>query len=163
MVQIDGDSASLAELCALLSSLADVPIKQSLAITGSVNQYGQVQAIGGVNEKIEGFFDICKMRGLTGEQGVLIPATNVKHLMLRADVVAAAQNGEFSIYPVETVDDALTLLTGIKAGLADAMGNFPANSVNQRVRTKLSELLQIRLELATSGLKKMRKRSKKLV
>ncbi len=161
--QIDGDSASLAELCALLSSLADVPIKQSLAITGSVNQYGQVQAIGGVNEKIEGFFDICKMRGLTGEQGVLIPATNVKHLMLRADVVAAAQNGEFSIYPVETVDDALTLLTGIKAGLADAMGNFPANSVNQRVRTKLSELLQIRLELATSGLKKMRKRSKKLV
>ena len=159
--QIDGDSASLAELCALLSSLAEVPIRQSLAMTGSVNQYGQVQAIGGVNEKIEGFFDICKMRGLTGEQGVLIPATNVKHLMLRADVVAAAQEGEFSIYPVETVDDALTLLTGVNAGMADAIGNFPANSINQRVRAKLAELLQIRLGLAAEGVRKARKRSRK--
>ena len=117
--QVEGDSASVGELCALLSALADVPIKQSLAVTGSVNQLGQVQPIGGVNEKIEGFFDVCQARGLTGEQGVLIPASNVKHLMLREDVVKAAEAGQFHIWPIETVDQALSLLTGLPAGQPD--------------------------------------------
>ena len=109
---IDGDSASSAELYALLSALAEVPLNQALAVTGSVNQQGEVQAIGGVNEKIEGFFDICQARGLTGEQGVLIPAANVKHLMLRQDIVQAATEGKFHIYPVSTIDEGIALLTG---------------------------------------------------
>ena len=106
---VDGDSASSAELYALLSALADVPIRQCLAVTGSVNQFGQVQAIGGVNEKIEGFFDICQSRGLTGRQGVLIPASNVKHLMLRPEIVQAATEGRFSIYPIETIAQGIEL------------------------------------------------------
>jgi len=140
---IEGDSASLAELSALLSNLADVPIRQSLAITGSVNQLGQSQVIGSVNEKIEGFFDICAARGLTGEQGVLIPAANVKHLMLRHDVVAAAEAGQFRIFPVETVDQAIAILTGLPAGEADASGSYPEGSVNYRVAARLAELAEI--------------------
>ncbi len=140
---IEGDSASLAELSALLSNLADVPIRQSLAITGSVNQLGQSQVIGSVNEKIEGFFDICAARGLTGEQGVLIPAANVKHLMLRRDVVAAAEAGQFRIFPVETVDQAIAILTGLPAGEADASGSYPEGSVNYRVAARLAELAEI--------------------
>lgn len=136
---IDGDSASMAELCVLLSRLANVPIKQTLAITGSVNQLGQAQAIGAVNEKIEGFFDICAARGLTGEQGVLIPAANVKHLMLRWDVVAAAQAGQFHIHAMESVDQAIELLTGTPAGEADSKGNYPMGSINQRVVARLAE------------------------
>ncbi|ADE11434.1 Lon protease family protein [Sideroxydans lithotrophicus] len=151
---IDGDSASLAELCALLSNLADVPIKQALAITGSVNQFGQAQAIGGVNEKIEGFFDICSARGLTGEQGVLIPAANIKHLMLRHDVVAAAEAGQFHIYAVENVDQALALLTGLPAGEADAKGIYPADSVNRKVAARLAELAEIRKTFAKPAQKK---------
>jgi lon-related putative ATP-dependent protease len=145
---VEGDSASLAELCALLSNLADTPIKQSLAVTGSVNQSGQVQAIGGVNEKIEGFFDICAARGLSDEQGVLIPTANVKYLMLRHDVVEAATAGRFHIYPVETVDQAVTLLTGVPAGEADASGNYPEGSVNLRVAAHLAELTEIRKSFA---------------
>ncbi|MBK7491606.1 MAG: AAA family ATPase [Nitrosomonas sp.] len=122
---IDGDSASLAELCALLSNLADAPINQSLAVTGSINQLGQVQTIGAVNEKIEGFFDICNVRGLTGTQGVLIPAANVQHLMLRQNVVDAATAGQFYVYAVENIDQAITLLTGLPAGEADANGGYP--------------------------------------
>ena len=141
---IDGDSASLAELCVLLSALADVPLLQSLAVTGSINQNGQVQAIGAVNEKIEGFFDICAARGLTGRQGVLIPGSNAKHLMLRADVVAACSDGKFSIYTVDTVDQAIEVLSGHPAGDADAVGNFAPDSVNFRVRRKLNDLFQIR-------------------
>jgi len=140
---IEGDSASLAELCALLSNLANAPIKQSLAITGSVNQFGQAQAIGAVNEKIEGFFDICSSRGLNGEQGVLIPESNVKHLMLRRDVVAAAEAGKFRIYAVENVDQAIAILTGIPAGEADDNGVFPEGSINGRVAERLSELTGI--------------------
>lgn len=134
---VEGDSASLAELCALLSALAEIPIRQGLAVTGSVNQHGTVQPIGAVNEKIEGFFDVCNARGLTGDQGVLIPAANVKHLMLRADVVEAAANGRFHVYPVETVDDALELLTGEVAGERGKDGSFPADSLNRRVEEKL--------------------------
>ncbi len=139
---VDGDSASLAELCALLSTLADVPIKQSLAVTGSINQHGAVQPIGGVNEKIEGFFDVCKAQGLSGEQGVLIPAANIEHLMLRQDVVEAVEQGQFQIYPVETVDQGLELLTGLPAGERDEAGNFPEGSINQLVEARLIELAE---------------------
>ncbi|NWG75154.1 MAG: AAA family ATPase [Rubrivivax sp.] len=139
---VEGDSASSAELYALLSALAEAPIKQALAVTGSVNQHGQVQAIGGVNEKIEGFFDVCRARGLTGEQGVLIPASNVKHLMLRQDVVEAAAAGQFHIYPVETIDQGIELLTGLPAGERDESGHFPEGSINQRVEARLAALAE---------------------
>jgi predicted ATP-dependent protease len=139
---VDGDSASSAELYALLSALAEVPLKQSLAVTGSVNQRGQVQAIGGVNDKIEGFFDLCQARGLTGEQGVLIPAANVQHLMLRQDVVDAVAAGQFHVYPVETIDQGLSLLTGLPAGERDESGQFPAESVNGRVEARLITLAE---------------------
>jgi predicted ATP-dependent protease len=139
---VDGDSASLAELCALLSALAKKPIKQSLAVTGSVNQHGEVQPIGGVNEKIEGFFDVCKDRGLTGEQGVLIPISNVKHLMLRQDVVEAVEQEKFHVYAVQTVDQGVELLTGIPAGERDEEGDFPEGSINQLVEARLIELAE---------------------
>ncbi len=141
---VEGDSASSAETYALLSAISEVPIKQSLAVTGSINQNGQIQAIGGVNEKIEGFFDICKSRGLTGEQGVLIPISNVKNLMLRQDVVEAVKEGKFAIYPVETVDQGIELLTGISAGEKDAEGNYPPDTVNGRVQARLTELAEKR-------------------
>lgn len=145
---VEGDSASLAELCVLLSNLADQPIRQTLAVTGSVNQLGQVQAIGAVNEKIEGFFAICAARGLNGEQGVLIPAANVKHLMLRREVVAAAEAGLFQIHAVDHVDQAIAILTGMPAGAADASGRYPPGSLNQRIAARLSELVQIRKSFA---------------
>lgn len=148
---VEGDSASLAELCALLSDLADMPIKQTLAVTGSVNQFGDVQAIGAVNEKIEGFFDICRARSLTGEQGVLIPAANVKHLMLREDVVNACAEGRFAIYPVSHVDEAIELLTGLPAGTADAVGRVPEGSLNFRVAAQLAELSALRQAFAAAG------------
>ena len=141
--QVEGDSASVAELCALLSSLANVPIRQSLAVTGSVDQFGRVQAIGAVNEKIEGYFDICSQRGLTGQQGVLIPASNMAHLMLRRDVVDAATAGRFHVYAVETVDEALELLTGIPAGTPDVDG-----SLDQRVAQRLKHLAELRRKYA---------------
>ena len=145
---IEGDSASLAELCALLSNLANTPITQSLAVTGSVNQFGQVQAIGAVNEKIEGFFDICKARGLSGNQGVLIPAGNVEHLMLRHDVVEASQAGQFRIFAVQNVDQAIALLTNRPAGEADKDGAYPEESLNHRVAARLTELNRIRQSFA---------------
>ncbi|MDO8289920.1 MAG: AAA family ATPase [Parvibaculum sp.] len=135
---VDGDSASSAELYALISALAEVPIAQGLAVTGSVNQLGQVQAIGGVNDKIEGFFDICMRRGLTGEQGVLIPAANVKHLMLRQDVVDAVERGVFAIYPVETIEEGVELLMNVPAGTRGADGNFAAGSVYAKAEARLA-------------------------
>ncbi|HYW92296.1 MAG TPA: ATP-binding protein [Gammaproteobacteria bacterium] len=141
---VDGDSASVGEFCALLSALSGLALKQSLAITGSVNQLGRVQAIGGVNEKIEGFFDVCAAGGLTGEQGVLIPADNIQHLMLRADVVEAAGAERFRIYPVTTVDQAVALLTGVEAGARDASGRYPPGTVNARVERRLHELAEKR-------------------
>lgn len=134
---VEGDSASSTELYVLLSALADLPIRQGFAVTGSVDQHGRVQAIGGVNEKIEGFFDICAARGLTGEQGVLIPAANVKHLMLRDDVVQAARDGTFRIFPVETIDEGIEILTGVAAGARDEDGAFPLGTVNRAVENKL--------------------------
>lgn len=145
---VEGDSASSAELYALLSALADVPIRQDLAVTGSVNQQGEVQAIGGVNEKIEGFFDICAKRGLTGTQGVLIPQSNVQHLMLRQDVIAACAAGKFSVYPIATITEGLSLLTGLAAGERGADGNYPAGSVNRRVEDRLRAFADIRKSFA---------------
>ena len=141
---VDGDSASVAEFAALVSALAGIPIRQELAVTGSLNQLGQVQPIGGVNEKIEGFFEVCRRRGLNGRQGVLIPSANVRHLMLRRDVVEACAAGQFHIYAVKTLDEALTLLTGVPAGEANAQGRFPAGTVNAAVETRVQELLQLR-------------------
>lgn len=134
---VEGDSASCAELCALLSSLADFPLKQSIAITGSISQQGEVQAIGGVNEKIEGFFDLCRQRGLTGEQGVIIPASNERHLMLKKEVVQAMVQKKFFLWSVTSVDDAIELLTGMTAGIRDSEENYPAESINGRVEATL--------------------------
>ncbi len=135
---VDGDSASSTELYALLSALSEVPIRQCFAVTGSVNQYGQVQAIGGVNEKIEGYFEVCAARGLTGDQGVLIPAANVRHLMLRPDVVEACAAGRFHVYPVETIDQGIELLTGVPAGAVDGKGEFPIGSLFRKVAMRLA-------------------------
>ena len=143
---VEGDSASVGELCALLSALARTPIRQNLAITGSVNQHGQVQPIGGVNEKIEGFFDVCQEKGFTGDQGVVIPHTNTSHLMLRQDVVDAVKAGRFHIYPVATVDEAITLLTGVEAGQVDDKGEFPLDSLNGRVDARLRYFAELRHE-----------------
>jgi predicted ATP-dependent protease len=136
---VEGDSASSAELYALLSSIAEVPAKQSLAVTGSVNQFGRVQAIGGVNEKIEGFFDICNTRGLTGEQGVLIPDSNVQHLMLREDVVQAVSEGKFHVYPIESIDQGIELLTDVPAGEPDDEGAYPEDTINGKVQARLKK------------------------
>ena len=134
---VDGDSASSAELYALLSALADAPIRQSIAVTGSVNQWGDVQAIGGANEKIEGFFDLCRTRGLDGTHGVMIPKANVQHLMLRDDVVAAVDQGRFSIWPIAHIDEGIELLTGLTAGARGPQGPFPDGTINRRVEDKL--------------------------
>jgi lon-related putative ATP-dependent protease len=144
---VDGDSASSTELYALLSAIGQVPIKQSLAVTGSVNQHGEVQAIGGVNEKIEGFFDLCQKRGLTGDQGVLIPVANVKHLMLRQDVVDAVANGQFAIYPVTTIEQGIELLTGMPAGEQQEDGSYPAGTVNDLVAQRLDAFAKKRAAL----------------
>jgi lon-related putative ATP-dependent protease len=136
---VEGDSASSTELHALLSSLSGVPIKQTVAVTGSVNQFGQVQPIGGANEKIEGFYDVCRARGLTGDQGVMIPRANVRHLMLRDDVVEAVEKGQFHIYAVSTIEEGIELLTGVPAGEADAEGAYPEGSVYAGVQAKLEQ------------------------
>ena len=142
---VEGDSASCAELYALLSAIAEVPIRQSLAVTGSVNQHGQVQAIGGVNEKIEGFFDVCNARGLTGEQGVIIPKSNIRHLMLRKDVVDAVHAGRFHVYAVDTIDEGIEILTGMPAGDRGPSGAFPMESINQKVEARLTDFAEKRI------------------
>lgn len=154
--EVEGDSASLAELCALLSAIALLPLTQALAVTGSLGQHGAVQPIGAVNEKIEGFFDICRARGLTGQQGVIIPAANVQHLMLRDDVVEAVAGGRFNVYAVHDVDQAIALLSGLPVGRPDAQGIVPAGTVNYRVAEQLSEMSAARLEFAGGGKKRRR-------
>ncbi len=139
---IEGDSASSAELYALLSAISGVPVRQCFAVTGSVNQFGQVQAIGGVNEKIEGFFDLCKARGLTGKHGVLIPASNVRNLMLRNDVVMAVKEGLFAIFPVSDVDEGIEILTGIAAGELDKTGLYPDDSINGMAVIRLKKMAE---------------------
>jgi lon-related putative ATP-dependent protease len=136
---IEGDSASSTELYAVISSLADLPVKQNIAITGSVNQKGEVQPIGGVNHKIEGFYDVCKAKGLTGEQGVMIPHQNVRNLMLREDVVEAIHNGQFHIYSVKTIDEGIEVLTGIIAGERQPDGTYPEGTVNYLVDARLKD------------------------
>ena len=148
---IEGDSASSGELYAVLSALAEVPIKQGLAVTGSVNQHWEIQAIGGVNQKVEGFFDVAQARGLNGSQGVLIPASNVKHLMLRRDVIDAVEAGQFHIYPVRTVDEGLAILTGLPAGERDASGNYPEGTLNHRICTRLTEFAERRRTFGGRG------------
>jgi predicted ATP-dependent protease len=137
---IDGDSASMAEICTLISALTHIPIKQSFAMTGSINQYGEVQAIGGVNEKIEGFFRLCETRGLTGRQGVIIPQANVRHLMLKQSVVDAVKEGLFAIHAVSTVDQCLEILTGKSAGNTKADGTFTQRSIGAEVVKRLREI-----------------------
>jgi lon-related putative ATP-dependent protease len=143
---VDGDSASCAELVALLSALSGLPVQQGLAVTGSINQDGEVQAVGGVNDKIEGFFDVCAQRGLTGQQGVVLPAANIQHLMLRPDVQAAAAAGSFHLYAVRHVDEALALLTGRPAGERGADGEYGAGTVNRLVEDRLRVLAEKRRE-----------------
>jgi lon-related putative ATP-dependent protease len=147
---MDGDSASSTELYALLSALAEMPIRQDLAVTGSVNQQGTVQAIGGVNEKIEGYFEVCKQKGLTGKQGVLIPASNVKHLMLRDEVVDAVKEGKFHIYPISTIDEGISLLTGVDAGERQPDGTYPEGTVNRAVEERLQRLAEKGRKYASS-------------
>jgi predicted ATP-dependent protease len=143
---IDGDSATVAEACSLLSAIAEVPARQDLAVTGSMNQLGQVQAVGGINEKIESFFDVCRDRGLNGTQGVIVPADNVRHLMLRDDVVEAARDGRFHVYPVRTVDEAAALLMSLEAGTRDVQGRYAEGSLNALVEARLKAFAEYRHE-----------------
>jgi predicted ATP-dependent protease len=139
---VEGDSASSTELYGLLSSLATLPVRQEIAVTGSVNQRGQIQPIGGVNEKVEGFYSVCKAKGLTGEQGVIIPAQNVKNLMLKDEVVAAVRDGQFHIWAVSTVDEGIEILTGVPAGSRQEDGAWPEGTVNFRVDKRLREMAE---------------------
>jgi predicted ATP-dependent protease len=136
---VEGDSASSTELYAILSSLSGLPIKQNIAVTGSVNQKGEVQPIGGVNQKIEGFFDVCEAKGLTGEQGVMIPHQNIRNLMLREDVVKAVQEDQFHIYSVKTIDEGIEVLTGMPAGVRKADGSYPKDTVNFLIDKRMRE------------------------
>jgi ATP-dependent Lon protease len=139
---VDGDSASSTEVYGILSSLSELPIRQDTAVTGSVNQKGEIQPIGGVNQKIEGFYDVCKSKGLTGTQGVIIPYQNVEDLMLRSEVVKAVETGKFHIYPVKTIDEGIEILTELKAGKRKEDGNFEEGTVNYLVDKKLKEFAE---------------------
>ncbi len=152
--EVDGDSASSAELYCLLSTIADIPLNQSLAVTGSVNQLGEVQAVGAVNEKIEGFFDVCCAQGLTGKQGVLIPQTTVQNLMLKPAVVEAVRQGRFHIYAVKTVDEGMEILTGLPAGKPNAKGVYPKDSINGRIATRLAECFKLAQKAGTTPKRK---------
>lgn len=138
--EVDGDSASSSEIYAILSSLADIPIRQDIAVTGSINQKGEIQPIGGVNLKIEGFCDVCRAHGLTGTQGVIIPALNVPDLMLRKDVIESVQEKNFHIYSVNTIDEGISILTGLETGAMDETGSYPVGTINYLVNEKLKEL-----------------------
>ncbi len=151
---VDGDSASSTELYAILSSLAEAPITQGIAVTGSVNQNGEVQAIGGVNFKIEGHFDICRLKGLTGEQGVMIPQANVRNLMLRPDVVEAVTAGKFQIYSVSTIDEGIEVLTGVAAGELQADGKYPKDTIHDRVQKKLQQFAELQKKLTAGDQKR---------
>jgi predicted ATP-dependent protease len=139
---VDGDSASSTELYALLSALSGKPIKQYLAVTGSVNQKGQVQAIGGQNQKIEGFFEVCKARGLNGRQGCLIPKSNVRNLMLKPEVLDAVREGKFHLYPIESIDEGIEVLTGVKAGKRLPDGSYEPGTIHDLVQRRLSEMAE---------------------
>ena len=140
---IEGDSASSTELYALLSSLSELPIKQYIAVTGSVNQKGEIQPIGGVNEKIEGFFQTCKARGFNGNEGVIIPWQNVVNLMLKDEVVEAVKEDKFHIYPVKSIDEGIEILTDMTAGTKDENGNYPENTMYYKVQKKIEKFARI--------------------
>jgi predicted ATP-dependent protease len=140
---IEGDSASGAELASLLSALSGVPIKFNYAFTGAVSQTGSIMAVGGVNRKIEGFYEVCRRRGLNGEQGVLIPADNVVNLMLRHEVVEAIEQGKFHIYPIKTIEEALSILTGVKIGKISRGKKFPLGSLYRKADDRLAQLAEI--------------------
>jgi len=148
---VEGDSASAAELFVLLSALSGVPIKQGIAVTGSVNQPGEFQAIGGVNEKVEGFFDVCRAKGLTGEQGVLIPESNAQTLMLREDVVEAVASKKFHVWAAKTINEGIEVLTGVPAGERGPDGRFPEGSLSHRVEQRLAEFAECLKELPEEG------------
>jgi predicted ATP-dependent protease len=137
--EVEGDSASSAELYCLLSSLSEAALRQDIAVTGSVDQRGRIQPVGAINEKIEGFYAVCKAKGLTGSQGVMIPKTNARHLMLKEEVVTAVRNKKFHIYPVETIDEGIEILTGVEAGKINPEGKYPQGSINYLVNQKLAE------------------------
>lgn len=158
---VEGDSASLAELCALLSALARVPLRQALAVTGSVNQFGAVQAVGAVNDKVEGFFALCLARGLTGEQGVVVPAANLPHLMLRPELVKAVREGRFHVWAVSHVDEPIALLSALPAGLADAAGHFAPGSFNGQVAERLEQLSLARQSFGLGQPPRLRKARRK--
>ena len=139
---MDGDSASSTEFYAILSALSGLPIRQSIAVTGSVNQRGEVQAIGGVNEKLEGFFEVCKAKGLTGQQGAMIPASNVQNLMLKEEILEAAEAGKFTIFPAKTIDEGIEFLTGVPAGERQSDGSYQEGTVNYLVNKRLEELAE---------------------
>ncbi|TET59933.1 Lon protease family protein, partial [Candidatus Aerophobetes bacterium] len=139
---VEGDSASSTELFAILSSLSELPIEQGIAVTGSVNQRGEIQPIGGVNQKIEGFFDVCRAKGITGEQGVIIPKSNIKNLMLKPKVIEAVREGRFHIYPISSINEGVEILTGVEAGQRGKDGSFPDNTVNGKVQNKLKYLMR---------------------
>jgi predicted ATP-dependent protease len=138
--EVDGDSASVAELCALVSALSGIPVRQDLAITGSLNQFGEVQPIGGANEKIEGFFDTCSIKGASGTQGVVMPKTNVQNLMLDSRVVDAVRAESFHIFAVSTVEEAIELMMGKPAGRADRKGNYPRGTVFGAIARRLADM-----------------------
>ena len=140
---VDGDSASSTELYAILSSLSGIPINQSLAVTGSVNQKGEIQPIGGVNDKIEGFFQICKMRGLDGSHGVIIPKQNIRNLSLSDEIVEAVKSKKFHVYAISTIDEGIEILTGVPSGKKDVNGNFPAGTINYLAHEKLKKYAEI--------------------
>jgi predicted ATP-dependent protease len=140
---VEGDSASAAELLALLSALGEIPLRQDIAVTGSVNQHGAIQPIGGVNEKIEGFFAVCKRVGLNGTQGVVIPASNARNLMLKEQVVRAVAGGQFHVWPVSTIDQAIVIFTGMEPGDSDALGSFPAGTFNAAVLARLDSFADV--------------------
>jgi predicted ATP-dependent protease len=150
---VDGDSASSTELYAILSSLSGVPLKQSIAVTGSVNQNGEIQAIGGINRKIEGFYDVCRVKGLTGDQGVLMPTSNLRNLMLRADVVKAVEEEKFHIYAVQSIDEGIEVLTGVAAGTRNTAGKFPAGSINTLVEEKLMHFAERQRQINAAGVR----------
>lgn len=144
---VDGDSASSTELYAILSSLSGIPINQTLAVTGSVNQKGEIQPIGGVNDKIEGFYQVCKLRGLDGSNGVIIPIQNVNNLSLSDEIIEDVKNGKFHIYAISTIDEGIEILTGVPAGKKDANGKFPAGSINYLVQEKLKKYASVSKDL----------------
>jgi predicted ATP-dependent protease len=150
---VDGDSASSTELYAILSSLSGVPLKQNIAVTGSVNQNGEIQAIGGINRKIEGFYDVCRAKGLTGDQGVLMPTSNLRNLMLRADVIKAVEEKKFHVYAVQSIDEGIEVLTDVAAGTRNVNGKFPEGSINALVEQTLMHYAERQQQINAAGVR----------